>query len=460
MRQRPLLHDTRVPQLMLSVVIVAGLSGVSVLVGLILGQGVGLRSLLLLAAPAALLGLLTVTKYSQTLILALPLSALFLPTLQLPTGTESKIPLSLLLACVLSGMWIATTLLRGGRLSPSRLNAPILVFLVICIVSLAWGIAWRDPWLIHSPKFIVTQVGALVTILVSPAAALLIGNFITSKRQLIFIFGAFIVGGILMTLTQFFHIEQELLNDGGLWCLWTATPLLGLLIVQPGLRWYWRLLVAAALLLNLYQNVIVNRDWLSGWVPTLVALGALVFIRSPKAFFSLLPFAILLLVINISFFSSVAQENINDGSLERLIIWQQNWRVVKDHWFLGTGPAGYAIYYMSYFPTEARSTHNNYLDIVAQFGFLGLGTWFWLAFAGVREGWELCNRLAPGFEKTLAVTTTAGWIGACASMMFGDWILPFAYNQGIVGYRYTVYSWIFLGTLIVLRRLSATRLET
>jgi hypothetical protein len=38
-------------------------------------------------------------------------------------------------------------------------------------------------------------------------------------------------------------------------------------------------------------------------------------------------------------------------------------------------------------------------------------------------------------------------------MFFGDWILPFAYNQTITGYKYTVYSWIFVGVLISLRQL-------
>jgi hypothetical protein len=38
-------------------------------------------------------------------------------------------------------------------------------------------------------------------------------------------------------------------------------------------------------------------------------------------------------------------------------------------------------------------------------------------------------------------------------MFLGDWILPFAYTQTIGGYKYTVYSWIFLGTLISVRQL-------
>lgn len=440
---------------LLSILVVAGLLGLSLALGLLVGNGLSLRSLAVLVLPAGIISLLFATSYAGLLVLALPLAALFLPTAQIPTGTESPVPLSLLIACGLSALWIAAAFLRGTRLVPSPLNRPLLVFSVICILSLGWGIVWRDPGLIRAPKFIVTQVGSLVTILMSMAAALIIGNFVTTERQLKFIFGAFVVGGSLMTLTQLLHIPQQLLNDRGLWSLWTAVPLAGLLIAQPGIRWYWRFAIAAMLLLNLYQTVVVNANWISGWFPTLVALAALLFIRSRKLFFALLPFAILVIVISLGFFETVAQDNIDDGSLERLIIWQQNWSVVREHWLLGTGPAGYAIYYMSYFPHEARSTHNNYLDIVAQFGIVGLLAWIWLAFTAAREGWKLGRILSPGFPRTLAMTATAGWIGAFVAMLFGDWMLPFAYNQGIAGYKYTVYSWIFLGTLIVLRRLAA-----
>jgi O-antigen ligase len=158
-------------------------------------------------------------------------------------------------------------------------------------------------------------------------------------------------------------------------------------------------------------------------------------------------------IISLGFFQQVAQDNIDDGSLERLEIWSQNWSVVREHWLLGTGPAGYAIYYMTYFPTDARSTHNNYLDIVAQFGVVGMATWLWLALASVWEGWRLVRRAPPGFLRSLAIIATGGWIGAMGSMVFGDWVLPFAYNQGIAGFKYTVYSWLFLGALISIRHL-------
>lgn len=59
-----------------------------------------------------------------------------------------------------------------------------------------------------------------------------------------------------------------------------------------------------------------------------------------------------------------------------------------------------------------------------------------------------------GLLRTVAIIATCGWAAALASMMFGDWLLPFAYNQGIGGYGYVAYSWMFLGLLISVHRLN------
>ncbi|MEO7913402.1 MAG: O-antigen ligase family protein [Roseiflexaceae bacterium] len=425
----------------------------SLAAGVLAGNGRNTLTLLLAFGPLLLFGSIFASRRFDLVVLALPLAALAIP-LEVPTGTETKLPAALLLALALFSLWIPTMIVRGHyRLAPSPLNKPILAFNVICCISLVWGIAWRDPILIDAPKFIVTQIASLITFLVSTGAALLIGNFVKTRAQLKYIVIVFIVCGALMTITELFHISQPILNDRGLWGMWTVTPAYGLLLAQPKLRWRWRILLLAVIVATLYQTAVVNADWISGWVPTIVAMLAATFLRSKKAF------VVLVIIVAISaysardFFAAVADDNINDGSLERLTLWEQNWRVVSAHWLLGTGPAGYALYYMTYYRDDARSTHNNYLDILAQFGFVGMGIWLWLALIGVYEGWRLSVRAPPGFLRTLAIIATAGWIGAQASMFFGDWVLPFAYNQGVGGYKYTVYSWLFLGTLISIRQL-------
>ncbi|MEJ2557924.1 MAG: hypothetical protein P8186_17195 [Anaerolineae bacterium] len=39
-------------------------------------------------------------------------------------------------------------------------------------------------------------------------------------------------------------------------------------------------------------------------------------------------------------------------------------------------------------------------------------------------------------------------------MMLGDWVLPFAYNQTIVGFDHSVYTWLFLGGMVSLYRIT------
>ncbi len=425
----------------------------SLAAGVLAGNGRNTLALLFVLGPVLLFGSVFASRRFDLIVLLLPLAALAVP-LEVPTGTETQLPAALLLALAMFGLWIPTMIIRGQyRLAPSPLNKPILAFNLICCVSLVWGIAWRDPILIDAPKFIITQIASLITFLVSTGAALLIGNFIKTQTRLKYLVIVFIVCGSLMTITELFHINQHFLNDRGLWGLWTAVPAYGLLIAQPKLRWRWRILLIAIIIATLYQTAVVNADWISGWAPTVVGLLAATFLRSKKAFVVLVIITAIGVYSARDFFTSVADDNINDGSLERISLWEQNWRVVRAHWLLGTGPAGYALYYMTYYRDDARSTHNNYLDILAQFGFTGTLIWFWLALTGVYEGWRLTLRAPPGFLRALAIIATAGWIGAQASMFFGDWVLPFAYNQGVGGYKYTVYTWLFLGTLISIRQL-------
>jgi O-antigen ligase len=430
--------------------------GYALLLGVLAGSGRNRLLLVSLLPLVGLIGLSTIMYRFQALVLALPAVALVLPRLELGTGTATRLPMSLLLALALTGVWTLSMLARNSwRLSPSPLNRPILVFGALTVVSLGWSLAWRDPGLIRDDSFIVTQLGALATIIVSLAAALLIGNFVTSRRQLAWIIGCFLLFGGLMLASRLADLNHGLLNDRGLWGTWLIACAYGLLIAQPGLHWSWRAALALLVLLAFYETLLLTADWVSGWAPSVVAVLVITLLRSWRAFLLLALVGGAALFISLGFFQQVAQANVDDGSLERIIIFQQSWRVLREHPLLGTGPAGYAVYYMTYFPEEARSTHNNYLDIVAQFGVVGFGVWLWLMIASVREGWRQSRNAPADLLRTTAIIATGGWVAALASMLLGDWVLPFAYNQGIAGYKYTVYSWIFLGTLIVVRRLGA-----
>jgi O-antigen ligase len=441
------------PELRIGLVI-GGLVLMSLVIGLLSGNG---RGNITLAIPLLLLAVYLLLNRFSALVLVIPIAALAVP-LDVPTGTFTKLPAALLITLALCGIWIASMWIRKGfRLNPSALNRPMLYFCVTITLSLVWGIIWRDPILRMDlfKNFIMVQSASLITYWLSVGAALLVGNFVLTSTRLKILFGLFIGFGTLMTFTQLLSIPQNFLNDRGLWSLWTVLPAYAILIAQPKVRWYWRLLLLLLIVLNLYQTVFNNLLWKSGWIPTIIGLVVATFLRSKRLFVLLLVGFALIYLTQISFFAKMAEDEVNEGADERIGIWTLSWSVIRDHWLFGTGPAGYAPYNMTYFPYDARSTHNNYIDILSQFGFVGMAIWLWLGAAGIYEGWRVTQQAPPGFLRTAGITATAGWVAAQCAMFFGDWILPFAYNQTITGYKYTVYSWLFLGTIISLRYILA-----
>lgn len=419
----------------------------SAAVGVALGMERLLIATLLIALPAAVLAALLAIRYFRFCVVVLPLAVL-LVQIDLPTGTSSVLPLSLVLVLALTLIWCCSMTLHGWRLLPSPLNRPLLVFSAICAISLPWGIVWRDPTLIDIPKFIVTQVGSLVSILMSMGAALLVANFVQTRGQLKVLLWSFLIVGSIMTFSGLLGISVPLLRARGLWAMWLLVVVCSIGIAQPRLHMAWRAALMALTLPTLYLTMIKDALWLSGWVPSLIALLVVAFLRSRRLFLLLLLVGALAMYQNWSFFVQVSDDNVAEGGTQRIGLWEQNLRVVGSHWLFGTGPAGYAIYYMSYYREDARSTHNNYLDILSQFGVAGMAAWVWLSVAVIWHGWRICRQAPPGIIRTTAIAATSGWVGALASMMLGDWVLPFAYNQGIGGYQYTVYTWLFLGALI------------
>ena len=101
---------------------------------------------------------------------------------------------------------------------------------------------------------------------------------------------------------------------------------------------------------------------------------------------------------------------------------------------------------------DARSTHNNYFDVLAQTGIVGLGAFIWMFVAFIWVGIRSFRALAGrrDFEAAFASATLAGCIAALVSMLLGDWVLPFAYNQTITGFDNAAYTWIFLGAMVSL----------
>jgi len=412
--------------------------------------------------PIALLGLALIALALYRLewgIIILVLSTLVL-RFSIPTGTGTPLVASLLLTALLVGVWLVRMILEDKRLYwlPSPVNVPLLGFVTAGVLSLIWSDLWHDPlvYLWDYSFFIWVRAGALAAIVLSPAALLLVANRFREERWLKTLVSVFCAAGVIGIIATITGLSLPLLNLRGLFPMWIVSLALSQALfnrqLQGSHRWALGLL-AGAWFANSFGRGII---WLSGWLPALVAIMVVTFLRSRRLFLLLIAVGVLFVVIRWDYFhDAVIVQSQQEGDFGRLDAWAVNWRVTREHLFLGTGPAGYAAYYMSLFPQDALSTHSNYVDILAQTGLVGAAFFLWFLVAlGItaRRAWQ---RVPEGsFQQALAAGCIGGYVGTLIAMGLGDWFLPFAYNQTIAGYDYTVWGWLFMGVLVGLSHYS------
>jgi O-antigen ligase len=207
----------------------------------------------------------------------------------------------------------------------------------------------------------------------------------------------------------------------------------------------------------LYVSFFIAGSWASGWLPALVGLAVIICASRLKA--SVLP------ILTVAFLVFAYWERIwnwvmlNDGYswVTRTAAWGI---LLEMSWvspFFGLGPANYH-FYTKLYPilgwNVSFNSHNNYVDILVQTGFLGLACFVWFAVEIGLLGWRMRKRVPAGFERAYVYGALGGLAGTLAAGMLGDWVLPFLYNIGLEGFRASALGWVFLGGLLALERIN------
>jgi hypothetical protein len=436
------------------------LSRLAVLAGLIVGLlGIGFVAprvpselvLIAVAAPPFVLLALSRLEYG---VLAIILTAAFV-RFSLPTGTASRIVMSLLITFIFILLWLTRMLVRDKRLrlKPSSTNVPLLAFILTAIISYVWSNAFRDPLVVVWRTWPFVQLGGLAVMILLPGAFLLTANSISEVRWLKLLCWSMILVGVLSLVSYFFHIKLSFLNVRGLFSLWFVCLTYAQALFNKKLPLWLRLSLFGLVGVWVYIYFITRVTWLSGWLPTFVAIATISFLKSKRLFLILVLLIAVYVGLSWDYYTGpVLAAEVEASGHTRLTAWEHNWRVTGRHLLFGTGPAGYAAYYMSYFPGEAMATHNNYIDILSQTGIVGLFFCLWFFGALGWTGYKLSLRLkgTAEFSEGLANATLAGWAGCIVAMGLGDWLFPFVYTQTIAGFDYAVYSWILLGGMAAL----------
>lgn len=433
--------------------------GAAPFLGILVIQKNPLFVFIVLAAPLVLVVAQYILPHPELAPLLILVAAAFIP-FELPTGTESRLVDSFLLTLLFSGNWLLKMLIIDKRLSltPSPMNKPLIGFMLMTLFSVIWSTLFRDPLVnpaLLSSKFVFVQTASALTMIMLPGAFLLMANHLKDLESLRFMVTIMLIAGAVAVVRRLGLIPIGLANDNGLFTMWIVGLAVALAMFQDDLSWKWRGLLLALAAAWIYFRFGQQVTWLAGWLPSFVVLGILVFMRSKKLTLIALALVVVLIVTNIGYLESTFTSENDESGGTRMAAWEVNWRVTGKHLIFGTGPAGYAAYYMSYYPNDAMATHNNIIDILAQTGLIGLGLCMWFFFRLAWFGYKLCLRLKGrgDFVEAVANAAFAGTVGCIIMMIFGDWLFPFTYTQTIAGFDYVVYSWLFMGAIVAIDRL-------
>lgn len=431
-----------------------------VLIGLLIGLlSVGILAphvppeLMLLALAIPPIALLAIGRLEYG-VLAIMLAAAFV-RFTLPTGTASRIVTSLVVTIVLITIWLLKMLLVEKRLhlKPSTVNAPLLGFILSAIVSYVWSNAFRDPLVVVWRTWPFVQLGGLAVMILLPGAFFLTSNILSEVRWLKILCWLIILTGTLALADNSLRLGLSFVNTGGLFSLTFVSISYAQALFNKKLRTWLRLTLFGLMGTWMYIYFIRRVTWLSGWLPPLAAIAVISLMKSKKI---LLIFVLLIAIyvgLNWDYYAgTVLERETAESGHSRLNAWKHNWKVTSKHLLFGTGPAGYAAYYMSYFPGEAMATHSNYIDILSQTGIVGLFFCLWFFGALGWTGYKLRLRLkeSADFSEGFANAMLGTWAGCIVAMGLGDWMFPFVYTQTIAGFDYAVYSWVLLAGIITL----------
>jgi O-antigen ligase len=452
--------------------IVAGVIGAIVLLGLMAPR---IDPLLIILATALIPMAVFIMPYLGKLefgAFIILLTAGFV-RIKLPTGTETDIVASLIVATGAVGLWILKMVAVDKRvyLKPATTNIPVLGFIATCVISYLWSNVFRDVLVVTWGSFPFVQLAALLVMLVLPAVFLFVSNTVDDvkwlKRMswLVIFIGALTIFVLILPIpgrTLVLSLVGVADVGMGLLSLWVVTIAYALALFNRRMQLWVRLLLLGLAGAWMYFGTGQLSRWMSLWLPPLCAIYAITFMRSKRLFLVLVVVALVFANANFDrLYDRVFVQSQEEGDFQRWGLWQTNLELVSSHPLFGTGPAGYAVYYMTYHPENARSTHNNYFDIVAQTGIVGFAFFLWFVGALGATAYKLCLKLKGqrDFEEAFACAMLGGGIGALAAMMLGDWILPFVYNVGLEGFDHAVYAWLFLGGLGALHHIVEGRAD-
>ena len=412
--------------------------------------------------PVVLVAVWLLYRYPGLAILSLVGAAILIPFTVGTSSSGSPLNVAYLGVPVLLAFWLVDMVrARSIQLAPSSTTMPLMGLVVAATLSLVVG---NLPWNVFAQLApLRAQVGAWGIFAFSAGAFWLTANRIRDLVWLKRIVWLFLgLGAVFMfaRLSGSLSIRNLFAYgvDGSMFWVWIVVLAAGQALFNTDLLPRWRLALGGLVVVTFLVALSpASRGWASGWVPPLVGLALLVGIRWPRsvvllgliaALLALIEFPTVLRLIN----DYKAYDLLTRGAALTIVL-----EIFKANPLLGVGPANY-YFYTPLYPILGYyvrfNSHNNYIDILAQTGLIGMFFFAWFVAAVGRLGWSLRTKFTDGFARGYLFACLAGLLGSLVAAALGDWLLPFVYNIGINGFRASVLAWLFLGGVVALEQIA------
>ncbi len=426
--------------------------------------------------PSIYLLLLPLAGIAALVFLARPYSGLFglvvlsiMPRVSIGTGTEVSLNLVTLLIPALLVMWAIHLLSKHVlTLAPARTNLPLLFFLMASFISLLAGNAMWDPAVPRPANLLIVQFAQWGLFAFSAGAFLLFANVVRDivwLRRLTFTF--LLMAAPFVVLRSFEDIwwsTGHQVSSGAIYAapFWVCVGALagGQLVFNRRISSAWRILLAVVVGAIVLYSLQIHEEKVSHWMGITTVIVVLVFLRLSRMRWLFLAVCIIavLILYPVLYEYAGGDEKWQVSGASRLVLSERVIEMTSRNPVLGLGPASYRHYgFMqslkygnAFWLVPNISSHNNYVDIYAQTGVIGLGLFLWFIAEVAWLGWRLRQIYPEGFASGYINGMLAALGAICVIMMFLDWFLPFVYDVGFNGFQASVLVWMFLGGLVSL----------
>ncbi len=145
-----------------------------------------------------------------------------------------------------------------------------------------------------------------------------------------------------------------------------------------------------------------------------------------------------------TFWKSLYGATISRLGQGRYVYWEEAFGIIRDYPFWGSGLNTYSIVAPHYKINWGGYAHNSYLQMFAEIGLFGLGTFLWLLYALFKYAFDSMRKLAKA--------SLSYWIIRSLVFGFGAYLIQSFFDSTFYSVQLGLLLWISMGILLAVTR--------